>query len=90
MLWNTDPNPSAWSRWLSCLNELFQRTSIALLEKDSLNTHHKTLSPSLISCQSRNHGCYKRRIAFATIATAPLPYYISQKISSFRLLEYQD
>jgi hypothetical protein len=90
MLWNTDPNPSAWSQWPSCLNELFQRTSITLLEKASLNTHHKTLSPSLISYQSRNHGCYKRRIAFATIATARVPYYIGQNISSSRLLEYQD
>jgi hypothetical protein len=36
MLWNTDPNPSTWSQWPGCLNELFQRTSIAFLEKDSL------------------------------------------------------
>jgi hypothetical protein len=34
-LWNADPNPSAWSRWPGCLNELFQRTHIALLGKDS-------------------------------------------------------
>lgn len=37
------------------------------------------LSPCLINMSVKNHGCYKCRIAFATIATARVPYYISQK-----------
>jgi len=74
MLWNTDPNPSAWSQWPDCLNELFQRTSIALLEKDSL----KYSSQDSLAI-SNKHVSHKSWVLQVPIATARVPYYISQK-----------
>jgi len=90
MLWNTDPNPNAWSRWPGCLNELFQRTSIALLEKDSLKyspqdslaISNKHVSHKIMGATRPHRFCHHRHRPGAILHQL--------KISSFRLLKHQD